>query len=116
MPLPLWGDWFSTLVFAGRLRFGDSLHSRNGNLRTLSRFFSFAAADASNFGRRALTHSGQGNAPTCQLTSTSTGDRRPVRAWKDKEAAYLKIEAELEKVWCELRRVPHEYLKPERES
>src|SRR5271165_1284859 len=24
MLLPLWSDWFSTLVFAGRLRFGDS--------------------------------------------------------------------------------------------
>jgi hypothetical protein len=34
---------------------------------------------------------------------TATGDRRPIRRWKDKEEAYYKVELELEKVWRELR-------------
>jgi tetratricopeptide (TPR) repeat protein len=34
---------------------------------------------------------------------TATGDRRPLRNWRDKDAAYYRIETELENVWCELR-------------
>jgi tetratricopeptide (TPR) repeat protein len=38
---------------------------------------------------------------------TATGDRRPIRGWKDKAEAYYKIELELEKVWRELRGQPN---------